>query len=518
MTPARPLRVVGRPDPVLTVGDLLDQEDLALELLAGGEAARGRRVAGAHSIELEQPSSWLGPDWIMLTAGVRLRGSTRAQRELIAELHEAGAAALGFGYELVFRRPPPALLEEADRRGFPVIGVPLRTAFREIVTATNRALLSSDLRTFQRLSSMQLYLLDALREDEPRAAVAERVAQLLHAGVAVLSTSGAVVLTVGDVPAAAVWQRIEGRPTALHEVDVEGRQAIAAPVLGPADEPLEWLVVAPGRPSPLAKPVAQAAAPLLAATARLGEAERSQERAIRGALLDELLRPGRAGDAPVLAARAASAGVDLAQGVRVAILTGCPDLRGDLGIPHLVTRRGEDLVVLARASAADLRARLEVVLEERPGVTAGYGREVADVPGLQHSLRDAELAVQRVRLGAGERLLGHEDFELALLLLSEAPPDRVGPRIDEWTALLRARPMLWEAVVAYFELDLDVSRTAAALHLHPNSLRYRLARVEKLLGRSLKQPSTIAAIYIAMLAGTDNGSVANAPSRTPPTT
>jgi purine catabolism regulator len=60
--------------------------------------------------------------------------------------------------------------------------------------------------------------------------------------------------------------------------------------------------------------------------------------------------------------------------------------------------------------------------------------------------------------------------------------------------------MLWEAVVAYFDNDLDVVRTAAALHLHPNSLRYRLARVEKLLGRSLKQPSTIAGVYIALLA------------------
>jgi DNA-binding PucR family transcriptional regulator len=36
--------------------------------------------------------------------------------------------------------------------------------------------------------------------------------------------------------------------------------------------------------------------------------------------------------------------------------------------------------------------------------------------------------------------------------------------------------------------------------MHRNSLRYRLARAEQLLGRSLKQPSTIAAVYLAFVA------------------
>jgi DNA-binding PucR family transcriptional regulator len=36
--------------------------------------------------------------------------------------------------------------------------------------------------------------------------------------------------------------------------------------------------------------------------------------------------------------------------------------------------------------------------------------------------------------------------------------------------------------------------------MHRNSLRYRLARVEQVLGRSLKQPSTVAAVYIALVA------------------
>src|SRR4051812_10996392 len=225
-------------DHAFTLGDLLAQEELALELCTGGDEARGRRVAGAHSIEIERPSSWLAPDWVMLTAGVRLRGTADAQRALIAELDHAGVSALGFGLELVFKRVPAALLEEAERRAFPVFAVPLRTPFREITTAINRALLSSDLRTYQRLSSMQLYLVDALREAEPRAAVVARLAELLDASVLVLSPAGAVELASGDAPAERLWQAIDARPTALHELDVDEWHAVAAPVLATGDEPL----------------------------------------------------------------------------------------------------------------------------------------------------------------------------------------------------------------------------------------------------------------------------------------
>jgi PucR family transcriptional regulator, purine catabolism regulatory protein len=36
--------------------------------------------------------------------------------------------------------------------------------------------------------------------------------------------------------------------------------------------------------------------------------------------------------------------------------------------------------------------------------------------------------------------------------------------------------------------------------VHPNTLRYRLARAEELLGGSLRQPATIASLHIALLA------------------
>jgi PucR family transcriptional regulator, purine catabolism regulatory protein len=97
-------------------------------------------------------------------------------------------------------------------------------------------------------------------------------------------------------------------------------------------------------------------------------------------------------------------------------------------------------------------------------------------------------------------VIAFEQLDLGTLLLSEAAPERLGPKIEALVSVLREHPPLKAALVAYFDHDLDAVAAAAALHLHPNSLRYRLGRVEELLDCSLKHPATIAELHIALLA------------------
>ena len=114
------------------------------------------------------------------------------------------------------------------------------------------------------------------------------------------------------------------------------------------------------------------------------------------------------------------------------------------------------------------------------GIRAGIGRPVESIADVPRSYRDAQLAVERITEGQ----LAYEDFDLATLLLAEVPPEHIRPRVEELLAPLRANPPLLEALVEYFARDMDVNATAEAMHVHPNTLRYRLGRVEKLLGRS----------------------------------
>ena len=507
----------------LALGDLLAEEAFGLEMLTGGDTAQSRPVHGAHAVEVEAPTRWLAGHWVMLTAGVRLRSRPGDQRALVRELDEAGVTALGFGVGLGFKRVPGALVAEADARGFPIFEVPYETAFREIIRFVDSSLLGGELHVFRRLSALQRYLVDAIRDTEPERAVVERLARFLDSQVVIFTEDGEIEATTGEPPAGALWQEIARQPPGLLELRVAGWHAVAAPVAAHVDRPARWLVLTSRRPgfiTKLIKPAAETAAPLLSALSRVGDVVRAQEDAVKGALLDEALAPLEAEEQAPLAARAAAFGIDLSEPARVVVVQGRsrprdgapePDLapvRRDLvarlehlRAPYLVTRRADSLVVLVQGPAAEVRPVFTGVADAHPDVVVGIGRAIDAIVRAQHSLRDAELAVDRVRLEPSRQLLDFEDFDLGTFVVSEVAPERLGPKVDEILSVLQANPALHETLLAYFEHDLDIVAAAAELHLHPNSLRYRLSQIEKLLGRSLKQPSTITALYIAVVAG-----------------
>jgi sugar diacid utilization regulator len=229
--------------------------------------------------------------------------------------------------------------------------------------------------------------------------------------------------------------------------------------------------------------------------ARLGDVVRDQEQAVKAALLEEALEPHAARDLPPLAARAAAFGIDFAQPARMVVVRGGPEVAARLEaerIPHLVQPRDGSLVALVQDGGRDGWA------EALPNARIGLGRPISAINEAHHSLRDAELALAHTR--DGQNVVRFEDFDLGTFMVSEIAPDRLGPKVDEILSVLRANPPLHEALRAYFAHDLDIAATAASLHMHRNSLRYRLARAEQVLGRSLKQPATVAAIYIALVA------------------
>jgi sugar diacid utilization regulator len=106
--------------------------------------------------------------------------------------------------------------------------------------------------------------------------------------------------------------------------------------------------------------------------------------------------------------------------------------------------------------------------------------------GLRRSaLRGAALSVGDARLAlaaaSGERrLLSFADVWAEACLAAEA--ERLEPLLARGAAVAAAHPHLASTVLAYVAADMSLARTADELHLHANSVTYRLARWAQLSG------------------------------------
>jgi purine catabolism regulator len=500
-----------------TLGDLVASSELGLELVVGDARAGSRVVAGAQSSDIEHPTRWLARDWVLLITGVGLSPDVEQQRALIAELDEAGLAALGFAVDVVHREVPPALIAAARERGFPIFTVPLRTAFRDVIGTVYRNVMSQEIRAAHRLAAMQRFLMDAIGEEAPEVTVVERLGALLGAKVGLLREDGEPELGAARLPGKEIVAAIEGHPQVPAPFETGELHGLALPIDLPSQRGLRWLVIATphGRTlHPLARAAAHVALPLFIAMARLTRVQAEHDLALRRAVLEALIAADDRHSAGVAAARARACGVDVSRGVAVIALSAPERTRDpeellravertmvDLHVPMLASLRGRTIFGLLTAPVDD-QVLLKGVLGAAAGLRVGVGRIVTDPVVVPQSLLDAELAVREPPHRSSPAIVRYDDLDLGTILLNEVSVGRLMPKVEDWLGPLRENPMFYETVVSFLEHNLDVTRTAKSLQLHPNSVRYRLARAEELIGAPLRAPSTIVGLHIAMATGT----------------
>jgi hypothetical protein len=91
-------------------------------------------------------------------------------------------------------------------------------------------------------------------------------------------------------------------------------------------------------------------------------------------------------------------------------------------------------------------------------------------------------------LGLLPAVLADADVSLGVAQRYIAPLERDG----------RAGATVLETVRRYLEHDCQVPETAAALGVHPNTVRYRVSRFEQLTGSSLRHPESLAEVWWAL--------------------
>jgi purine catabolism regulator len=503
---------------MLTLADVIDQQEFGLTLVTGGDPGLRRPIAGAHNSEMAEPAEFLPPQWLLLTLGMTLKRDLPAQRALIANLDDAGVSALGFGVGVAFEQVPRALIEEAARRAFPVFEIPYETPYREIIGFVNRSLLSSDYRQVHRSLSMQTYLMDALREEHPTGVLVRRLDELLNSTILLLNADGSVEAASRDAPADEIWAEVREREeTSVHRALVAGAPILSVPI-DVANRPRRWLVVVShGRslPAPLATSVIRSSERLLELITLSQRAADAEDRVRRAELLTAALQSLSGQPSDHVKAGLASYGIDFDIPARMLVvksvskeeladdhlrLTVERTLAAD-AVPYLGLSRGREFLALIQVDHQSLPSVTGAILDALDSCAIiGAGRPVRSPADARDSVRDAEAAVAELAYEGRTGVRLFEELRLAGWLLGNAPPSALRAAVDAILGPLDDRPDLYNTLTVYLQHHGRVASAAKALNLHDNSMRYRLSRIETLLGRSLSDFATLVDIHLATLA------------------
>lgn len=177
-----------------------------------------------------------------------------------------------------------------------------------------------------------------------------------------------------------------------------------------------------------------------------------------------------------------------------------PAESGEGGEGDAARADGEDADALAGepglhadALLASVREPLSAGLADDGRLTLGVSAAVHSAEGLRGALEEARHA-RRVAAARPGRVCaaGHHELASHVLLLPFVPDDvrraftaRLLDPLRDYDR--RHRAELIETLEAFLDCDGSWTRCAARLHLHVNTLRYRVGRIEQLTGRDLSR-------------------------------
>ncbi|MEU4951058.1 PucR family transcriptional regulator [Streptomyces lavendulae] len=462
--------------PPVPLTALTADRELGLRLLAGPADAD---VYGVHASEMADPSPYLLGGELLLTAGAGLAATGPAPAQYVARLVRAGVGAVGFGVTPVHETVPPALVEACGRYGLPLVEVPPGTPFTAVGRAVWRLMAEARTRELRRVTEAQQSLASAAARPHPVAAVLSRLAASLNGWAALLPPPPAPPVPRDDTGA--------GAPGAGDEAGV-----------GPGEGVREALAGLAAR---------VAAGGVATATDTLGGTHLAAY-AVGGGRVLALATPARAPGDHTIASVAAvlltlltasrPAGDEAASLTRL-LLDGDPAGALSPGPWYAVHARGGGD---PRALAAALGT---VLLDPRgDGVRLLTDREPAPQPGWRLGV-SAPAAPAGLGTAGAQARRALERAEAARTPLARHAEPGLAGLVGEAEARAHAEallgplsPALRDTLRGWLAHHGSWDRTAAALGVHRNTVRQRIARAAGLLGADLDDPDTRMELWFAL--------------------
>lgn len=520
-----------------TLASLVQHPGLKLAVRAG-EDRLDVPVRWAHVSELADPVPYMEGGELLLVTALKLDAENpEAMRAYVRRLVRAGVVGLGFAVGVYYPDVPRALVKAAQEERLPLLEVPRRTPFLAISKAVSAAMAAEQYQAVTTGFETQRELTRAALAPEGPAALLARLATALDGWAALYDASGAVVA------AAPSWAARRASRLTPDVQRLRERGAQASAVIGDPGEPgaeagegargdrveLQSLgsggrtraVLAVGTAGALGTAeryaVNSAAALLTLTTERSRALHQGEERL--GAAVLRLLLAGEPGHARTVAGRLygglldghlrvlvveAPSGGTAGRGALSALVETVEVAAARAGEAVLAERSGPRLVLLTGdggAAGAACRRHAEVTAEGNgaPPVVGVSSSVRVEHVARAHQQAEQALSVAR-RRGRAVAEYGEVATESVLPLLAD---EAVRAFADGLLRALRehdahGRGDLVASLRAWLSRHGQWDAAAAELGVHRHTLRYRMRRVEEILGRSLDDPDVRMELWLAL--------------------
>jgi PucR family transcriptional regulator, purine catabolism regulatory protein len=497
----------------ITVRDLIRLPHLRFTVVAG-DAGLDSAVSWVHTSDLPEPWKWHGVGELLLTNTVGLPAEETEQVQFVERLSECGASGLGIGLGLSGPSLLVGALRRADELALPLLTVPLSTPFTAIVRAVADANSREESRQLWRVSRLYELLRTSGADGSSGQDLFRKLGEELGVQLSVVDpATGHSLFGEGECRYAAELAAGYGthgntlpamlplRSAAPH-ADPGAVAAVA--VAMPGEPPTALVVESTDGQLPSMVLLHHVAVGGALELTRLTESQ-ERERQLGANTLTRLL--DRRIDSHAAQLQLAELGLDLADCVLVAARAAGDGAAAHrrlaaTRVPHALLHRDDTVYLLLPATALNTALAAEI-WPSPGGGTAGLG--VSDRITTPNRVADAaqEARWALAVVGAsGQRTAHYGDDSMTLPPRTPAEARVLVSRI--LAPLIRHDAQHGTNYVATLQAFLQTDRSwqgaAAELHVHRQTLGYRLRKIEQLTGRGVTRTDHIAQWWLALRA------------------
>lgn len=507
--------------PSVTVRDVLRLALPPETSVAAGAGGLGRQVTWIATLRATLPAfaELRGGELALLAVEAaksldsRLTLATLVRRLGQAPVPVAGVVALG-----AITADDVAAAEEVR---LPLLQLPAQADLREVEREVTRLVRDFEAQFERRGAQLYDLLTQRSLAGQGVAGLLDALAERTGQSVACYAPNGALRAQRGRGSARIALQAL--RPAARGDSSMLNQQVYVEPI-GPADYPAGYLAIAGASLDSWDREAAMRGAAALALELAKEQAVQAAEERLRGDYVANVLA-GRPADMAAALQRGQELGYNLAQ-PHAAVLLQLEDatsaimarlsaaLQSELvrrTITAPISRRESSVLCMLPVAGAsrprDLVEQLrERLLAEFPRLVLAVGTQASGLNDWRRSVEEAEqaLLLGRQLFGTG-RVLAFSDLGVYRLLVRLRETPELWTFYRETLSRLadydqRQQSDLIKTLDAYFNHLGNLRATSEALHVHRNTLLYRLERIKEISGMDLDNAEEHFALWLALRA------------------